>query len=146
MPWWIWTSFVLFVAALIAIDLGVLHRKSHTIKVREALGWTCVWISVAMIFNVIVYFLYEGKILAGWLPPHELTGKDAAMQFFTGYVVEYSLSVDNIFVIAMIIAWFHVPAEYQHRLLFWGVLGAAILRGIMIAVGAVLIHQFEWTI
>lgn len=146
MPWWIWVGFVAFIASLVFFDLVVLHRRSHAISLKEALGWTAVWVSVAMAFNVVVYLLYDGRLWAGWVPHSPLSGRDAAMQFLTGYVIEYSLSVDNIFVIAMIIANFHVPTEYQHRLLFWGVLGAALLRGIMIGVGTALIRRFEWVI
>jgi tellurite resistance protein TerC len=144
MPWWVWAGFIVFVTALVLFDLVVLHRKAHAISLKESLGWTIVWVSVAMLFNVVVYFMYDGQLLGHLIPPGSATGKEAALQFLTGYVVEYSLSVDNIFVIAMIIANFHVPQEHQHRLLFWGVMGAAVLRGIMIGLGTALVKQFDW--
>lgn len=144
----VWVGFVVLVTALVMLDLGVFHRKSHTVGIREALGWTAVWISVALLFNVFIYFLYERHWL-GWNGGGGsvvLTGSQAALQFFTGYLVEKSLSVDNIFVIAMVFGYFRVPAHLQHRVLFWGILGAVVMRGAMIALGAVLIHQFTWTI
>ena len=145
MPWWIYAAFVALVAALVVLDLRVLHRRAHAISIRAALGWTAFWISLALMFNGLVYLLYGGYILTGTIDPGDHTGVSAAMEFFTAYVVEYSLSIDNIFVIAMIIANFRVPAEHQHRLLFWGVLSAAVLRGIMIFAGAALVHTFHWT-
>lgn len=143
MPWWIWTSFVVLVTVLVVLDLCVLNRKAHTVSIREALGWTAFWIALALVFNAVVYLLYSGRILAGLIPTAHLNGTDAALQFFTGYLVEKSLSLDNIFVIAMIIANFHVPADYQHRLLFWGILAAALLRGVMIICGTMLLEQFH---
>ena len=143
MPWWIWTSFVVLVAILVILDLCVLNRKAHVVSIREALGWTAFWIALALVFNVVVYMLYSGQILPGLIPTGQLSGSEAALQFFTGYLVEKSLSLDNIFVIAMIIANFHVPADYQHRLLFWGILAAALLRGVMIIGGTMLLEQFH---
>ena len=120
------------------------HRKARIISLAEALGWSAVWFSLAMIFNVGVYYLYELNP-AGWdMDTEQLSGRQAAIQFFTGYLVEKSLSIDNIFVIAMIFAYFGVPAAYQHRVLFWGILGAVILRGIMIVGGLALIERFDW--
>jgi tellurite resistance protein TerC len=146
MPWWIYAIFMVFVTILIIFDLVVLNRHARAVSVRAALGWTTLWVSVALLFNFGLYWLYNGQILVGLVPTSGLTGEEAAIQFLTGYLIEYSLSVDNIFVIAMIIANFHVPAEFQHRLLFWGVLGAAVLRGAMILAGASLIARFEWII
>lgn len=149
MPWWIYGGFLVLVSVLIGLDLCVLHRHSKTISVRSALGWTAFWVALAMIFNAFVYLLYKGTLL----PPSMLTmatgpdeAKKAALEFLTGYLVEYSLSIDNIFVIAMIIANFHIPGHYQHRLLFWGILGAAILRGVMIVGGSILLDRFEWLV
>jgi tellurite resistance protein TerC len=137
--------FVVVILALIAVDLGVIGRKAHVISVREALLRTIGWFALAMLFNVFIYFLY-GHNWLGWSDTytHELSGRDAAIQFFTGYLLEQSLSVDNMFVIATIFAYFHVAPRNQHRVLFWGILGALILRGIMIALGATLISRFEW--
>jgi tellurite resistance protein TerC len=144
MPWWIWAGFIVFVTILVLFDLVVLHRRAHAISLRESLGWTLLWVTIALGFNVVVYLMYDGRFLGHLVPEGAATGKEAALQFLTGYVVEYSLSIDNIFVIAMIIANFHVPQEHQHRLLFWGVLGAAVLRGLMIGLGTALVKQFDW--
>lgn len=141
----IWVGFLAFIGFMVLLDLGVLHRDEHVITIREALGWTAVWVALALVFNVFVYYLYDRNWL-GWTdsPDHDLTGKEAAIQFFTGYIIEKSLSVDNIFVIAMIFAFFKVPVNLQHRVLFWGIMGAVILRGIMIGIGAALVKQFDW--
>ena len=143
----VWIGFVVLVLALVMLDLGVFHRETRTISVREALGWTGFWVALAMMFNVFVYFLYE----KGWFGMtgaggSKLTGWQAAVQFLTGYVVEKSLSVDNIFVIAAVFSYFRIPAHQQHRVLFWGILGAIVMRGIMIGLGAALIHRFSWSI
>ncbi len=127
----VWVGFIAFVLAMLALDLGVFNRKAHAPSVREATGWTITWISLAAVFTVILYF---------WL------GSTKTLEFVTGYLIEYSLSVDNIFVFVLLFTYFKVPAEYQHRVLFWGILGALIMRGIMIVVGAALIERFEWII
>ena len=147
MAYAVWIGFLVFILVMVLLDLGVFHRRAHTVSIREALVWTCVWVAMALVFNVFVYFLYE-KSPGGWssLEMHQLSGRDAATQFFTGYVLEKSLSMDNIFVIAMIFAYFGVPLKNQHRLLFWGILGAVVLRGVMIALGAALIARFDWII
>jgi len=146
MPWYIYAGFVLVIAFLIYFDLSVLHRKAHAVSVKSALFWTGVWVCLALLFNCVIYFLYQGNLVPESGISAKLSGKDAALQFFTGYLIEYSLSLDNIFVMALIITAFRVPSEYQHRLLFWGILGAAVLRGIMIWIGAELMHRFEWTV
>jgi tellurite resistance protein TerC len=128
---WLWIGFNIFVLAMLALDLGVFHRKAHSISIREALTWSGVWIALAMTFNAGIYFF---------------SGSEPALQFFTGYLIEKSLSVDNIFVFVLIFAAFSVPAAYQHRVLFWGVLGALIMRGTMITLGAVLLEAFHWII
>lgn len=128
---WLWAGFNLFVLAMLALDLGVFHRKSHTISIREATIWSLVWISLAMTFNAGLYYFQ---------------GPEAGLQFFTGYLIEKSLSVDNIFVFVLIFAYFKVPPQFQHRVLFWGVLGALVMRGVMIAAGAMLIERFHWII
>ena len=143
----VWLSFLAFIFAMVMLDLGVFHRKAHAIGIREALLWTVGWVALALAFNVLVYFLYESDSLGfSSVPSHRLTGHQAALQFFVGYLVEKSLSVDNIFVIAMIFAYFGVPAAQQHRVLFWGIFGAVVLRGVMIAAGAVLIARFDWIV
>jgi tellurite resistance protein TerC len=143
----VWIGFLLFVLVMVMLDLGVFHRKARTVKVSEALAWTLLWVTLALVFNVFVYFLYEhdGEAQAS-VPSDRLTGQEAAIQFFTGYVLEESLSVDNIFVIAMIFAFFRVPLREQHRVLFWGILGAVVLRFTMIALGAALIERFDWIV
>lgn len=140
----IWVGFLVLVGALLLLDLFVLHRKDEVLSIQKSLWWTLFWIAIAMIFNVAIYFQYEQNWM-GWTdsPWHDLTGTEAAIQFFTGYVVEKSLSVDNIFVIAMIFTYFAIPPQNQRRVLFWGIFGAVVLRGIMIALGTVLLKKFE---
>lgn len=142
----VWGAFFVLIGAMVALDLGVFHRKARVISLPEALAWTFVWVAMAMLFNVGVYFLYELNP-AGWdVDTQQLTGREAALQFFTGYLVEKSLSVDNIFVIAMIFAHFRVPLAEQHRVLFWGIIGAIVLRAIMIFAGVALIERFDWIV
>lgn len=128
---WPWIGFNAFVLVLLVLDLGVFHRKAHTVSLKEATVWSIVWITLALLFNVGLYFL---------------RGPDIALQFLTGYVIEKSLSVDNIFVFVLIFTYFNVRAVHQHRVLFWGILGALVMRGILIALGAVLLEQFNWII
>lgn len=127
----LWASFNLFVLTMLAIDLGIFHRKSHEVTVREALIWTCVWISLAMVFNLFVYYYFD---------------QVKALEFFTGYLIEKSLSIDNIFVIILIFSYFKVPSAYQHKVLFWGILGALVMRVIFILTGVELIHRFHWLV
>ncbi|MCL4209256.1 MAG: TerC family protein [Phycisphaeraceae bacterium] len=140
-------GFVLVILVLIALDLGLIGRKAHVIGVREALLRTAGWVTLALSFNVLVYFLYEHNLFHfNDYHSHHKPGKTAALQFFMGYLLEQSLSVDNMFVIATIFAYFRVPLSQQHRVLFWGIMGALILRGVMIALGAVLIARFHWMV
>jgi tellurite resistance protein TerC len=148
---WAWILFIAFVLLMLALDLGVFNRKAHVISVREALTWSAVWFTMGMAFAVIVYFAYEGKwfglgMLVDAVDGLVNDGTTATEKFLTGYVVEKSLSVDNIFVISMLFNFFAVPAIYQHRVLFWGILGALLLRGVMIALGAKLIAEFHWVL
>jgi tellurite resistance protein TerC len=126
---WAWVGFTFFVLGMLALDLGVFNRKTHTVSIKEALIWSLVWITLALVFNVGLFFF---------------VGSEAALQFFTGYLIEKSLSVDNIFIFVLIFSYFSVPARYQHRVLFWGVFSALILRGMMIGLGSVLIEEFHW--
>jgi len=142
---WLFIVFIIFVLSMLAIDLGVFNRRSHEISTKEALSWCAVWVSLAMAFNVFVYFLYEYNLF-GLIGTGQPRGHEAAVLFFTGYIVEESLSADNIFVMALIFAYFHVPAIYQHRVLFYGILGAVVLRAVMIFGGIALIHQFSWVL
>ncbi len=141
----LWAGFILFVLIMLAIDLGVLNRKAHVVSTREALIWSGFCVLLALGFNVVIYFIYErhwlGEPVAGGVVLH---GKQAALEFFTGWLIEQSLSLDNIFVIAMIFSYFRVPQKYQHRTLFWGIIGALIMRGAMIGAGAELIKRFDW--
>jgi len=132
---------------MLALDLGVFHRHAHVISIREALAWTGLWVALALVFNVAVYFLYERHWLGiGLELGHALTGRQAALQFFTGYLIEKSLSLDNVFVMALIFTYFVVPAVHQHRVLFWGVVGALVMRAAMILAGVALIRRFEWIV
>jgi tellurite resistance protein TerC len=126
------------------LDLSVLHRGSSTLSVRQALFWTGVRISVAMSFAGVVYGLYEYRWLGFEPGPGVANGTDAVIQYVTGYLLEWSLSVDNIFVIALIFSYLKIPSQYQYRVLFWGIIGAIVLRGMMIAAGTTLLHHFDW--
>jgi TerC family integral membrane protein len=140
----IWLGFLAFFLAVLALDLGVLHREAKTLRVRQALGWTVVWVTVGLSFSVVVYGLYEHNWLGWRVLPSDPDGREAVIQYVTGYLLEWSLSVDNIFVIAVIFAYMQIPAKLQYRVLFWGITGAIVLRGAMIAGGAALIHRFDW--
>jgi tellurite resistance protein TerC len=141
---WLWVGFILLIGLLLAFDLGVFHRKAHVIQPGEALIWSGVWIGLALLFNLFLYFAYERHWLGLDLPYAEPDGQAAALAFFTGYILEKSLSVDNIFIIALVFAYFAVPPVYQHRLLYWGILAALLMRGAMILIGVALIEQFHW--
>ncbi len=138
---WLWIGFNLFVLSMLALDLGVFHRHAHKVSIKEATIWSVVWIALAMIFNLGLYLFWD-KVS----PASDYSNSEAALAFFTGYLIEKSLSVDNIFVFVLIFTFFGVPAIYQHRVLFWGILGALIMRGTLIAVGAVLLKEFHWII
>ena len=130
-PLWIWVVFIASVLALLALDLGVFHRKAHAVSLREAAIWTAVWVTLSVLFG-------------GWI--WWRGGAEPGLQFFTGYAVEYSLSVDNIFVFVLLFNYFAVPAEYQHRVLFWGILAALVMRGVFIALGVAIIERFAWVL
>lgn len=141
----VWSLFLALIIGLLVLDLGVFHRRAHVIAVPEALRWSAFWIGLGLAFGVAVYFLYDRHWLGvGLTVGDPLTGGQAALQYLTGYVVEKSLSLDNIFVIAMIFRYFQLPAALQHRALYWGILGAMILRGLMIGAGVILIRRFAW--
>lgn len=146
---WPWVIFIGFVFIMLALDLGVFHRKSHVVGFKESLGWSAVWISLGLAFSILVYFSYENHWFGLGLAKDAVDGvvndgKIAATKYLTGYVVEKSLSVDNIFVIAMVFGSLAVPARYQHRVLFWGILGALAMRGVMIGIGSALVNEFHW--
>jgi tellurite resistance protein TerC len=127
----LWVAFNVFVLGMLALDLLVFNRKAHAVSLREALAWSCVWVSLALLFSLGVYFVRGGE---------------KALEFLTGYVIEWSLSVDNLFVFLVIFSYFAVPPIYQHRVLFWGILGALVLRAIFIATGSALLANFHWMI
>jgi len=127
----LWVVFNIFVLGMLTLDLGVFHRKTHVIKIKEALVWSAIWIALALLFNLGIYY---------W------RGSETALQFLTGYLIEKSLSVDNIFIFLLIFSYFDVPSLYQHKVLFWGILGALIMRAVFIATGITLIEKFHWII
>ncbi len=126
---WFWIGFNVFILFMLAVDLGIFHRNAHVVSFREALSWSAVWMALSLIFGLGVY---------------DLLGHQKGVEYFTGYLIEYSLSMDNIFVFVLIFSYFHVPKQYQHRVLFWGIIGALIMRGIMIYLGAALIKEYGW--
>ncbi|WP_018476339.1 TerC family protein [Pontibacter roseus] len=126
-----WIGFNVFVLLMLALDLGVFNRKAHVVSVKEALTWSGVWISLALIFNGLIYYWF---------------GEAKAIEFLTGYLIEKSLSIDNIFVFVLVFGYFQIPAIYQHKILFWGILGALVMRIIFIFAGVALIQQFHWTV
>ncbi len=128
---WFWIGFHILIGTILLIDLGFVGKNSHKIALKEALTWTVVWVAVAILFNVFVYFKW---------------GTSFALEFLTGYVIEYSLSVDNIFVFILIFSSFAIPAEYQHKVLFWGIIGALVMRAIFIFAGVALINRFHWIV
>lgn len=139
--WIFWIVFNVFVLAMLALDLGVFHRKKHVVDFREAIGWTAAWISLAACFAVLIYFF--GHTMVGQSAP---ANSQLSLEFVTGYLVELSLSVDNLFVFLLIFRYFRVPRELQHEVLFWGVLGALIMRAIFIAAGVTLLNRFHWIV
>ena len=126
-----WIGFNVFVLLMLALDLGVFNRKAHVVSVKEALSWTGVWISLALVFNALIYY---------WFGEHK------AIEFLTGYLIEKSLSIDNIFIFVLVFGYFQIPAIYQHKILFWGILGALVMRVIFIFAGVALIQKFHWSI
>lgn len=136
-----WVGFNAFVLAMLAVDLGIFHKHAHDVSSKEALTWSIVWVTLALCFNVCIYFFWKDLS-----PDSAYSNVEAATAFFTGYIIEKSLSIDNIFVIALIFGYFAVPKLYQHRVLFWGILGALVMRGLMIWLGAALITEFHWVI
>lgn len=161
---WAYAGFLVIVAFLLALDLGVFHRQAHEVSMKEAAAWSTVWVTLSLLFSVFVYFAYERHWLGLGVdvpmynaaasadpsaPPivrGEVRGLDAAEQYLVGYIVEFSLAMDNIFVIAMILSFFAVPSKYQHRVLFWGIVGAVVMRGLMIFLGAELVMRYSWTL
>jgi tellurite resistance protein TerC len=128
---WGWIGFNVVVLAILALDLGVLHRRSEKVSLREAATWSAVWVALSLGFAFAIY---------------QTMGKESGLEFLTGYLIEYALSVDNIFVFVLIFTYFKVPEKYQHRVLFWGIIGALLLRGVMIVAGSALVARFSWSL
>lgn len=137
----VWILFLLAVVLILALDLGVFNKTPHIISTKEASKWTLIWVTLSFLFSGVIYWLYTTDYIEN---PDNLKPTVASMKFITGYLIELSLSVDNIFVIAIIFASFKIPQKYQHRVLFWGILGAVVFRGLMIFFGVMLIHKFAW--
>jgi tellurite resistance protein TerC len=149
--WWFYGAFTVFVCILLALDLGVFHRHAHTVSIKEASMWTVVWVTLALVFNVAFYFYMlnrfpdDPRLMAIPGFDAERAARTSALQFLAGYITEYSLSVDNIFVFVVVLNYFSIPAHLQHRVLFFGILGALVFRAIFIALGAILL-RFEWVV
>ncbi len=149
--WWFYIAFTAFVCVVLALDLGVFHKKAHEVSFKEASIWTTVWIGLALVFNYIFYLYAQSKFsssemyaaIPGFNP--DVAAKSVAMEFLTGFVVEKSLAIDNIFIFAVVFGYFGIPKIYQHRVLFWGILGALVFRAIFIAIGSVLM-QYHWVV
>ena len=139
----VWIIFVACVLIFLALDLGVFHKNDHVIKSKEAGIWTVIWVSIAFAFSGVIYWLFSNGYVEN---PTGLTPNNAVLKYITGYLIELSLSVDNVFVIAVIFSSFRIPPIYQHRVLFWGILGAIVFRALMILFGVALITKFEWII
>lgn len=154
MKMWAYIGFIALVMVFLALDLGVFHREAHEVSMKESITWSCIWLACGVSFTGFIYYAYQFHWLglgletptyaAGAIVLGEVTGGAAAIQYLTGYIVEKSLAMDNIFVIAMIFGYFAIPAKYQHRVLFWGIIGALIMRGAMIYLGAELIMRYTW--
>ncbi|MGQ9632703.1 MAG: TerC family protein [Bryobacteraceae bacterium] len=148
--WWFYLAFTGFVLLLLAVDLGVFHRKAHVVSFREAAVWSAIWVTLALVFNYLFYQyalwrFAQSERLAGLGIDGAAAARQAALEFFTGYLVEKSLSVDNIFVFVLVFRYFAIPAQYQHRVLFFGILGALVFRAIFITMGAMLL-RYEWVV
>lgn len=151
---WAYVGFIALVCVFLALDLGVFHREAHEVSMKESVVWSVIWLTCGLSFTAFVYYAYEGNwlglglntpvYLGGDIVLGEVKGATAAVQYLTGYIVEKSLAMDNIFVIAMIFGYFAIPAKYQHRVLFWGIIGALLMRGMMIYLGAELIIRYTW--
>jgi len=137
----VWISFLAAILLFLALDLGVFNKTPHIISTKEASKWTAIWVTISFLFSGVIYWLYTNNYISN---PDGLKPAAASIKYITGYLIELSLSVDNIFVIAIIFSAFRIPQKYQHRVLFWGILGAIVFRGLMIYFGVLLIHKFSW--
>ncbi|WP_347374727.1 TerC family protein [Aequorivita sp. Q41] len=139
----VWVIFIAFIILFLALDLGVFNREAHVIKTKEAAIWTSIWVTVALGFSGVIYWLFKDGLIEN---PTNLTPELAVLKYITGYLIELSLSIDNVFVIAVIFSSFSIPKKYQHEVLFWGILGAIVFRALMIFFGVALINKFDWII
>jgi tellurite resistance protein TerC len=139
----IWFFFIILIFGLLALDLGVFHKKDKVVTIKESLAWTVVWVTIALCFGGVIYWLYDNHILG--LNPYNVSASQAMIEFYSGYLIEESLSLDNIFVIAMIFIYFKIEPKYQHNILFWGIIGAVFFRLIMILLGTSFVQKFEWS-
>ena len=137
----VWIIFIAVISIFLAVDLGVFNKEAHVISTKEASKFTALWVSIALAFSGVIYWLYSGNHIEN---PTNLTPTDATLKYVTGYLIELSLSIDNIFVIAVIFKSFAIPQKFQHRVLFWGILGALVMRGLMIWLGVELVQKFSW--
>lgn len=139
--WEVWFFFILFITICLFLDLKVLNKEDHEIETKEAAKWTALWVGIGLLFSGVIWWLFKENHIDN---PTNLTPGTAVLDYLTGYLVELSLSIDNVFVIAIIFASFQIPKKYQHRVLFWGILGAIVFRALMIAFGVALIQRFDW--
>src|SRR5690606_38448775 len=139
----VWGIFIAFIILCLALDLGVFNRTPHVIKTKEASIWTTIWVTIALGFSGVIYWLFSTGMVDN---PTQLTPENAVLKYITGYLIELSLSIDNVFVIAVIFSSFAIPQKYQHEVLFWGILGAIVFRALMIFFGVALINKFDWII
>lgn len=139
----IWIIFIVCILLFLSLDLGVFNKKAHVIQTKEAAIWTGVWVFIALMFSGVIWWIFSEGMLAN---PTGLKPEDAVLKYITGYLIEFSLSIDNVFVIAVIFRSFAIPDIYQHRVLFWGILGAIVFRAVMIVFGVALINQFDWIV
>ena len=137
----VWILFIAAILVFLALDLGIFNKTPHIISSKEAGIWTGIWVTLSFVFSGVIYWLYQKGYIAN---PESYEPAIASMKFITGYLIELSLSVDNIFVIAVVFSSFKIPQKYQHRVLFWGILGAIVFRGLMIFFGVILINKFSW--
>ncbi|HET8837552.1 MAG TPA: TerC family protein [Flavobacteriaceae bacterium] len=140
---WVWVLFIAFIILCLALDLGVFNKEDHVIKTKEAAKWTSVWVGLALLFAGVVWWLFDSGEVAN---PTNMSPNNAVLAYLAGYLTELSLSIDNVFVIAVIFSSFKIPAKYQHRVLFWGILGAIVFRALMIVFGIALISKFDWMV
>ncbi|MGB5509183.1 TerC family protein, partial [Robiginitalea sp.] len=138
---WIWIIFIICIIIFLALDLGIFHKNDHVIRSKEAGIWTAIWVTVALSFSGVIYWLFSQNLVDN---PTDLTPGMAVLKYITGYLIELSLSIDNVFVIAVIFSSFAIPPIYQHRVLFWGILGAIVFRALMILFGVALINKIDW--